>query len=94
MYVFFFFKQKTAYEMCGRDWSSDVCSSDLSELCLSGLVYQGTVSALQSPSVPLCTPYPTPLYTVEMYHSSLLSLQDRARPRKQAQIFMIAVKVR
>ena len=22
-------KQKTAYEMCGRDWSSDVCSSDL-----------------------------------------------------------------
>ena len=24
---FFFFKQKTAYEMCGRDWSSDVCSS-------------------------------------------------------------------
>ena len=29
---FFFFKQKTAYEMCGRDWSSDVCSSDL-QLC-------------------------------------------------------------
>ena len=28
-FVFFFFKQKTAYEMCGRDWSSDVCSSDL-----------------------------------------------------------------
>ena len=28
---FFFFKQKTAYEMCGRDWSSDVCSSDLSK---------------------------------------------------------------
>ena len=25
----FFFKQKTAYEMCERDWSSDVCSSDL-----------------------------------------------------------------
>ena len=28
-FSFFFFKQKTAYEMCGRDWSSDVCSSDL-----------------------------------------------------------------
>src|SRR6059058_3274440 len=26
---FFFFKQKTAYEMSLRDWSSDVCSSDL-----------------------------------------------------------------
>ena len=29
MLCVFFFKQKTAYEMCGRDWSSDVCSSDL-----------------------------------------------------------------
>src|SRR3546814_1631688 len=26
---FFFFKQKTAYEMRMSDWSSDVCSSDL-----------------------------------------------------------------
>src|SRR3546814_8352184 len=29
MYLFFFFKQKTAYEMRISDWSSDVCSSDL-----------------------------------------------------------------
>src|SRR3546814_1717823 len=28
--IFFFFKQKTAYEMRISDWSSDVCSSDLS----------------------------------------------------------------
>src|SRR3546814_4548137 len=28
-YGFFFFKQKTAYEMRISDWSSDVCSSDL-----------------------------------------------------------------
>src|SRR5881396_306675 len=27
--IFFFFKQKTAYEMVRSDWSSDVCSSDL-----------------------------------------------------------------
>src|SRR3546814_4256893 len=27
--LFFFFKQKTAYEMRISDWSSDVCSSDL-----------------------------------------------------------------
>ena len=26
---FFFFKQKTAYEVGTGDWSSDVCSSDL-----------------------------------------------------------------
>src|SRR3546814_5033279 len=29
MSYFFFFKQKTAYEMRISDWSSDVCSSDL-----------------------------------------------------------------
>src|SRR3546814_1412278 len=29
--IFFFFKQKTAYEMRISDWSSDVCSSDLAE---------------------------------------------------------------
>src|SRR3546814_12382900 len=28
-FCFFFFKQKTAYEMRISDWSSDVCSSDL-----------------------------------------------------------------
>ena len=28
-FSFFFFKQKTAYEIRPRDWSSDVCSSDL-----------------------------------------------------------------
>src|SRR3546814_2020765 len=30
VYLFFFFKQKTAYELRISDWSSDVCSSDLS----------------------------------------------------------------
>src|SRR3546814_16880868 len=29
VYVFFVFKQKTAYELRISDWSSDVCSSDL-----------------------------------------------------------------
>ena len=28
---FFFFKQKTAYEIGTGDWSSDVCSSDLGD---------------------------------------------------------------
>src|SRR3546814_2362995 len=32
---FFFFKQKTAYEMRISDWSSDVCSSDLFCLILA-----------------------------------------------------------
>src|SRR3546814_4009541 len=29
IFFFFFFKQKTAYELRISDWSSDVCSSDL-----------------------------------------------------------------
>src|SRR3546814_10974229 len=33
MVVFFFYKQKTAYELRSRDWSSDVCSSDLRPIC-------------------------------------------------------------
>src|SRR3546814_1647321 len=32
MILFFFFKQKTAYEMRISDWSSDVCSSDLCQI--------------------------------------------------------------
>src|SRR3546814_1059764 len=35
--MFFFFKQKTAYEMRISDWSSDVCSSDLG----SGVAFSG-----------------------------------------------------
>src|SRR3546814_11095382 len=33
---FFFFKQKTAYEMRISDWSSDVCSSDLQTFKVDG----------------------------------------------------------
>src|SRR3546814_8712716 len=39
--MFFFFKQKTAYEMRISDWSSDVCSSDLVALSLEELHAQG-----------------------------------------------------
>src|SRR3546814_7456242 len=33
--LFFFFKQKTAYEMRISDWSSDVCSFDLRSILIS-----------------------------------------------------------
>src|SRR3546814_10542130 len=39
---FFFFKQKTAYEMRISDWSSDVCSSDLDGLLADGLTIIGS----------------------------------------------------
>src|SRR3546814_4790160 len=44
---FFFFKQKTAYEMRISDWSSDVCSSDLP----AGTARPRTRAALASRSV-------------------------------------------
>src|SRR3546814_1215548 len=34
---FFFFKQKTAYDMRISDWSSDVCSSDLTRIGAAGV---------------------------------------------------------
>src|SRR3546814_20516435 len=39
--VFFFFKQKTAYEMRISDWSSDVCSSDLAADMLREVARKG-----------------------------------------------------
>src|SRR3546814_10766691 len=44
--VFFFFKQKTAYEMRISDWSADVCSSDL-RFPMADVAPQGFVSALR-----------------------------------------------
>src|SRR3546814_10141285 len=38
---FFFFKQKTAYEMRISDWSSDVCSSDLSKHLIDAVFVEG-----------------------------------------------------
>src|SRR3546814_6626873 len=44
---FFFFKQKTAYEMRISDWSSDVCSSDLPSLSkFSNHVHQPPIPLL------------------------------------------------
>src|SRR3546814_12308338 len=42
----FFFKQKTAYEMRISDWSSDVCSSDLGGLLLTGLVVEAALTPI------------------------------------------------
>src|SRR3546814_1334979 len=48
--LFFFFKQKTAYEMRISDWSSDVCSSDL---CRGGLIFDADPCARHLPLRPL-----------------------------------------
>src|SRR3546814_11430072 len=48
-FFFFFYKQKTAYDMRISDWSSDVCSSDLSlsaPPCVAGWSVSGSVTTL------------------------------------------------
>src|SRR5213593_3414277 len=63
VFFFFFFKQKTAYEMVSCDWSSDVCSSDLAfgllgweSLGPQPLWRKTRCSALQRRSSSLTTP--------------------------------------
>src|SRR3546814_11716369 len=46
---FFFFKQKTAYEMRMSDWSSDVCSSDLARLVTLHQVHSAKALTVTSP---------------------------------------------
>src|SRR3546814_13726626 len=53
MLFVFFFQQKTAYEMRISDWSSDVCSSDLSQVMPNPLQRQGAFAADVQPGDPL-----------------------------------------
>src|SRR3546814_18086231 len=54
---FFFFKQKTAYEMRISDWSSDVCSSDLWAIDRPDLVHPHSLGDdLASPSASRVSP--------------------------------------
>src|SRR3546814_3598434 len=53
---FFFFKQKTAYEMRISDWSSDVCSSDLRRWRTDGTSLMNLLRSLgASAGISLCT---------------------------------------
>src|SRR3546814_7752839 len=52
IFVVFFFKQKTAYEMRISDWSSDVCSSDLIFVEIHENVRGEDVFIIQSTSYP------------------------------------------
>src|SRR3546814_3721357 len=54
-FLFFFFKQKTAYEMRISDWSSDVCSSDLVAFtagCLAAVAFLGVWVAITARRMP------------------------------------------
>src|SRR3546814_11253895 len=67
MYLwFFFFKQKTAYEMRISDWSSDVCSSDLIALTSRG--------AHEGEKIPMCG---VPAHAAESYLARLIKAGHR-----------------
>src|SRR3546814_13092047 len=74
---FFFFKQKTAYEMRISDWSSDVCSSDLQQLAAA----EGPASALDADAVVA----EQPIFDLAVDHGDagvdLLDLRDLSRRR-------------
>src|SRR3546814_1660704 len=80
--VFFFFKQKTAYEMRISDWSSDVCSSDLGEtvggavILRSGKNARETLAAVHAKLEELKSSLPEGVEIVTTYDRS--ELIDRA----------------
>src|SRR3546814_4723579 len=80
---FFFFKQKTAYEMRISDWSSDVCSSNLPGRACSGTVApqcQYSPERQGSAAVARREPYIShPVQTLARTQGSRLD-QDRDRP--------------
>src|SRR3546814_9003234 len=57
--VFFFFKQKTAYEMRISDWSSDVCSSDLAVAAMIMVTAAAAQSMVVRSTGPSAAKYPT-----------------------------------
>src|SRR3546814_12857262 len=70
--MFFFFKQKTAYEMRISDWSSDVCSSDLGA--------QGGNSAAQVQGVPTSGwRQPLPAHSTQRLQALVVSLPTGRR---------------
>src|SRR3546814_16035091 len=83
---FFFFKQKTAYEMRISDWSSDVCSSDLADNCarsarLSTTRYSRSLWILP-PRTPIVSTTGTPQAAMLLpSHTPPVSRQAMERPR-------------
>src|SRR3546814_13710398 len=67
--LFFFFKQKTAYEMRISDWSSDVCSSDL------------PMERSPMAIMPASTPGPTMVTSISAQMSELMEREETMMKR-------------
>src|SRR3546814_15584459 len=75
-FYFFFFKQKTAYEMRISDWSSDVCSSDLTgAVTRHGLRTPTSRADLRLEADPLA-----PVLPIIGHHTTKVGMSDFRRP--------------
>src|SRR3546814_4157618 len=79
MYCFFFFKQKTAYDMRISDWSSDVCSSDL----------QNRKSALYFSVTQILTQYNTRAFWESEVRSPTVKQGKRNWPNGQCAVWCV-----
>src|SRR3546814_4429549 len=79
---FFFFKQKTAYEMRISDWSSDVCSSDLTEYKRGEIAdfAERVVSLLDAAQVPLDAKVGVVVRNRVLHAAAMLGLIGHGRP--------------
>src|SRR3546814_9746890 len=82
-FVFFFFKQKTAYEMRISDWSSDVCSSDLRTADC------GDCSAIRPTHRPTRLPPQTRISAIHRHYKALTTSPPRQSSIRSGQCFWL-----
>src|SRR5216117_4232512 len=83
VYFFFFFKQKTAYEIRKGDWSSDVCSSDLDAALGEQLVEREKINAILQGIIDEATsPWGIKVSIVEVKDVEIPSGMQRAMARQ------------
>src|SRR3546814_7649313 len=82
----FFFKQKTAYEMLISDWSSDVCSSDLTRspvsrgVALTAFQRSPCTKTWPCPSLQSCTTAIEPIISSLPLTTRLRRVESASRP--------------
>src|SRR3546814_1215896 len=93
MFMFFFFKQKPAYVMRISDWSSDVCSSDLSDGMLRPVVSERFPTGRMIASVRGDAPVPN-ICIKPFFAQSAGELQGHVEALLQSRFMLIGVPCR
>src|SRR3546814_15997978 len=82
---FFFFKQKTAYEMRISDWSSDVCSSDLPAMARGQHHLGGAGDAVQEGVLARLVDVEVPERFLDRGHAQAVPPEHRSEERRVGQ---------